>query len=224
MKKLISKISVLLGIAILFGLGIWQLFRMSDKEALLADLKVKKEMPIASPYEIDEEYLYRIVEICGYYKKGKDLFVYNKPNYILMAPFYIENSGRKILVARGQVTPKNKDNKSFLIQNENQICIAGMLVPSEKEPLFMPHYDGSPQKPLLTANTKSASSLLNTDLYDMFIILSDKSPAPDLIPIKMPEPKNIYNNHLEYAITWFILAGILIFMYVTSGRNNDRKN
>lgn len=212
MKNKLSKLLIFLGVLILVGLGVWQLFRMTYKEALISDLQSKSDMPIATPQDIGEEYLYRMVEICGYFEKGKDLFVYNKPNYVVLAPFYMENSDRGLLVARGQVSPNNKDKASFLIEDENKICIAGMLAPSEKEPLFMPAYDGSPKKPLLTINTKSASNLLSVDLPDMFLIVTDKNTDDLLMPLKKPEAQRIYNNHLEYAITWFTLAAILMFM------------
>lgn len=224
MKKHISKIAVFLGISILLALGIWQLFRMSYKEAFIANLESRSEMSVITPHDIEEEeYLYRTIEICGHYKKNKDLFAYFKPHYIILSPFYIENSEREILVARGQVTPSNKDKTSFLIDSEERTCIAGMLAPSEKEPLFMPDYNGSPKKPLLTINTKSASSILKTNLVDMYIILVDKPTNNLLLPLKKPDTQNIRNNHLEYALTWFILAAILVFMYVASIRNPDKK-
>lgn len=223
MKKTITKIAVFLGVCILLSLGVWQLFRMSYKESIISELEAKSEMPIIAPHEIGEEYLYRTIEVCGHFKKDKDLFVYFKPNYILMAPFYVENTGREILVARGQARTSDKDNVSLLIDNEEKSCIAGMLAPSEKEPLFMPAYDGSPKKPLLSINTKSASNILQENFYDMYIILTDKPKNTLLIPLKKPSPRNIYNNHLEYALTWFILAAILTFMYVASNRNANKK-
>jgi surfeit locus 1 family protein len=223
MKKILSKFLVLLGIFILVSLGVWQLFRMTCKEALISDLEHKSDMTIVAPSEIVEEYLYRTIEVCGHYMKGEDLFVYNKPNYIVLGSFHLENLNKNIIVARGEVSADNKHQTSFLLHNEERICIAGMLLPSEKEPLFMPAYDGSPQKPLLTINTQSVSNLLSTPLYDMYILLTDKNTDPLLMPIKKPEAQKIYNNHLEYALTWFILAGILIFMFVTSRRNVDSK-
>lgn len=223
MKQILSKLMVILGILILCSLGIWQLFRMNYKEKLIQDLKAKSDMPTIQPYEIDEEYLYRKIELCGHFTQNQDLFVYFKPNYIILTPFKIDDDNRQILVARGIVKASDKGKDSFLIKETEHRCISGTLTKSEKEPIFMPAYDGTYQKPLLTINTKSAGNILGKDFYDMFVILSDRHKDTILAPISKPKPQNIYNNHLEYALTWFILAGILLFMYVTSKKAQTKK-
>jgi len=224
LKNFLSKLFVIAGIAILLSLGIWQLKRMSEKENLIADLGTRSSMPIITPYELSDEYFYRIVEVCGNYKKDKDLFVYFKPNYILLAPFVIQNTGKTILVARGKVMKTAKDKTSILIQNEDSICIQGMLAPPEKEAIFMPSYDGSPKKPMLSINPKSAEDLVSSQLLDMYLISLEPTNSSDISKLKVPDPQNIYNNHLEYALTWFILAGILLFMFVTSCKNCKHKS
>lgn len=223
MREKLSAIFIISGIAILLALGFWQLQRMGQKKALISDLENKSTLPIIKPHKIKEDYNYRIIELCGHFQKGKDLFVYHKPNYIILAPFISENSDKAILVARGILKLKDKKENSFLIKNTSQICISGMLIPSEKKPIFMPESDGSINKPLLSINANYAGEILGQTLYNKYVILTQNT-DPILQTITKPKGIKIPNNHLEYALTWFILAGILLFMFVTSRKNLASKS
>ncbi|MGV2432356.1 MAG UNVERIFIED_CONTAM: hypothetical protein LVQ98_03075 [Rickettsiaceae bacterium] len=73
----------------------------------------------------------------------------------------------------------------------------------------MPKTDGTKKKPMLSINIDSINEILSMKLPEVYLVLltSDK-----LKPMKIMDPTKIYNNHLEYAITWAILALILAFM------------
>ena len=130
---------------------------------------------------------------------------------MLLSAFMIENSTQSIIVARGTLNRQD----SQIVTDISGSCITGLLLPSEKKPLFMPAYNGTKSKPLLSINVESIEEILSLKLPSIYLLLI---PNPkdmnnnDLAPIKIPDPKKIYNPHLGYAITWFVLALVLIGM------------
>jgi len=213
-KKIIAKISILLSLISLLGLGLWQLKRMEYKNNLIKDLEEKLSLPteMISNIEILTK-AYTKVRICGHYLDAHELFVYNKPNYIILAPFHIENINQSIIVARGNL----KAGQEYFTPDDSHACITGILVPSEKKPLFMPESTGAKNKPLLSINIESITNILSLELPDMYLLLipnNEDNIKSGLQPINIPNPKGIYNPHLGYAITWFALAIILGFMVI----------
>jgi surfeit locus 1 family protein len=213
MKKLIAKISILSCIAILISLGIWQLKRMEYKNNLIKNLEEKLEIPTITLHNMTNlENIYQKINICGQYIENSELFVYYRPNYMLLSVFTIENSDQSIIVARGTLNTQN----SHVITDTGYNCITGILLPSEKKPIFMPEYNGTKTKPLLSINSESIEEILSIKLSNIYLL---QIPNPkdlnnnDLAPLKIPDPKKIYNPHLGYAITWFALALILIGMW-----------
>ena len=49
------------------------------------------------------------------------------------------------------------------------------------------------------------------------------SPGPGLMPSAPPSPDTIPNNHLSYAIQWFLFAAIAVVIYVLALRGRWRK-
>jgi surfeit locus 1 family protein len=48
-------------------------------------------------------------------------------------------------------------------------------------------------------------------------------PGPGLMASAPPSPDSIPNNHLSYAIQWFLFAGIAALIYVLALRNRSRE-
>jgi surfeit locus 1 family protein len=213
MKPIIAKIAIFSSVLILLGLGFWQLQRMSYKNNIIANLEEKLSLPTELITEVESiEKAYRKVRICGHYSDKEELFVYYKPNYIILAPFSIENSHQSIIVARGILKP-NQEHKN---PHHSHVCITGMLVPSERKPLFMPESNGTKTKPLLSIHLDSISKILSLELSEMYLLLIPSDDNTGLENLKIPNPTGIYNPHIGYAITWFVLAFILVFMVVVN--------
>ena len=49
------------------------------------------------------------------------------------------------------------------------------------------------------------------------------SPGPDLMASAPPSPETIPNNHLSYAIQWFLFAGIALIIYTLAVRQRWKK-
>ena len=49
------------------------------------------------------------------------------------------------------------------------------------------------------------------------------TPGPGLQPIAPPSPVTIANNHLSYAVQWFLFAAIALVIYVLALRRRKPK-
>ena len=229
MKNFIAKTIVILTIFGLCVLGFWQLSRMKEKNDLIDILNQRLYMEVIKTSNIEQDMLYRKIEICGNFIPNIDIFVYSSPNYLLLAPFKIENSKDIIMIARGRVNQhSNLEMLNHTIKEVDRKCIRGILIKSEKQTQFMPEMDGSSKKPFLSINTNSISKIIGLNLSDAYIAQTDnidELSQNNIEAMNIKNPDQIYNNHLEYALTWFMLAAILFLMFASTlrkGRDNKQ--
>lgn len=210
------------GFAILCSLAIWQVQRLQWKQDVLAKIDAKiTEAPIQIPLfpkqEIDN---YLSVEVEGKIQEG-ELFVLGSrsgigPGFRVVVPF--EFNGRRILLDRGFIPESaRKANRSI----GSHKVIGNLQWPDEMDTLFTPE----PEDELWFArDVESMARSLDTEP----VLLVTKQIIPSSIEI-LPWPVDksaIPNNHLNYAITWSLLAigwlGMTIFWIWRIRRETDQ--
>lgn len=226
MRIFIARTFTLICIFILLGLGVWQLLRMQEKNVFIDMLNHRMNMEIAEVSEMSPDLSYRNIKICGKFLPKNDIFVYANPYYLILAPFQITESNNIIMVARGRMHQQDKiSNVNYEITSpDREQCISGMLVNSEKSTPFMPEMDGSHKKPFLSINIDGIRNVVGQNLVDYYLIQTgngDELGEAKLHPMALKSPDQIYNNHIEYALTWFMLASILFFMFASTFRKKN---
>ena len=206
---------------LLLYLGNWQVERLEWKLGLIKQIETRAFMdPIRIPPEKsnldDLEYL--SVQITGRFNNQQEMTLYSVgPNgeagYDLYTPF-TNNDGKIIIVNRGWVPERIKDQVSRLETIKNvEHTVTGLLrKPSiklwygpENEPQnnnwFYGDLDGM-------ARTYSLGAVYPMYLY---AAVDDHDPV---FPVAGRTEFNIVNNHLDYALTWYGLAIVLLVIYV----------
>ncbi len=194
-----------IGVAILIGLGVWQLQRLQWKTAILAEIDARlAAAPVAVPADPDpvrDRYLR--VRATGEIMPG-EIHVYTSApphgvGYRVIVPFVLDD-GRRILLDRGFVPIEEKEAPRHL----GAIAVEGNLIwPQE----------GDPQPDLqtniwLARDVPAMARVLDT-LPVMLAVASSDDPGA---PLPLPVTVNIPNDHLQYAITWFLLAVVWTLM------------
>jgi surfeit locus 1 family protein len=220
----------------LIALGIWQLERREWKEALLADLELALspstealDISAAEPELASRDYIR--VKLRGRFDNAQERYLFavldGQTGWQVITPF-VTTDRRIVLVNRGFVPDSLKDPRSrpqSLLAGETELI--GLLRRKPSAGPFAPQ--NQPSRNIwfwadidaLLRSIPDAATLrpLNGIVQALPSGAGESWPRP--VP---PDPSAIPNNHLQYAITWFALAAILLVMTVMlirSGRLRD---
>lgn len=183
MKKLplIPTILVAAAVLTMIGLGIWQLQRKAQKDALLASYAAAQTMPPIS---------YPTMPL------GEPL------------PLFRAATGNCLKPAsfRTAAGANRKGDSGFLVIAD---CMTGAEGPGmaveigwTKDPNAGKDWQGGLVSGVIAPDSQQRMRLVAA------------SPAPGLEASAPPSPDTIPNNHLSYAIQWFLFAGIALVIYV----------
>ena len=206
---------------VLVGLCVWQVQRLHWKEELIAgrEARVAAE-PIALPAEGTDPASadYRRVRLEGTFRHDKELFLGARSlngnvGYQVLTPFELA-SGGAVLVDRGWVPVERKAPES---RAEGQLAgpqaLDGIVRIAPGKVWMQP--DNEPANNMwffvdLPAMKAASGVDLRTDLY------VDAGPAgnPGKYPVGGQTRIEMPNDHLQYAITWGLLAAALAVIYV----------
>ena len=217
-----ATVFAVLGVAVLIGLGIWQLERKVWKENLIATVTARlarapEPLPLPASWprlkaEADE---YARVKFPAEFLAGEEALVYTagsafRPDvhgagYWVFAPARLA-SGGIVLVDRGFVPLDRKDPASRTAgAPHGMIDVVGVMRWPEARGLFTPADDPKSnvwylRDPQAIAAAKKWASTAP------FYIEQDSPVPPGGLPLPGKLAVNLPANHLQYAITWFGLA------------------
>ncbi|WP_455477879.1 SURF1 family protein [Bartonella sp. B10] len=211
------------------ALSVWQIQRLNWKINLITSVDQRVHLPpIKAPpqnqwmhitFEKDE---YRPVIIKGKFLQDKNIFVtavaQNTSGYWVLTPLQTADNALTF-VNRGfipmdarhhfQYPEKSHTNDSankYSTTDAEQTTIIGLLRMSEKNGFFP--RKNNPDKDLwYTRDIPAMAQKLGlSPVAPYFIDAGKKTAAQEAFPIAGLTVINFQNNHLVYAITWFILA------------------
>ena len=200
------------GLAVLIGLCAWQLSRLEWKEDILARVEARMaEAPAvipAAPTEADHEYL--PVVFAGQ-PTGEEAHVLVSgtsagQGYRVLSAFETD-SGRRILLDQGLLPYELKDEAPRTARME---VLGNLLWPDENaEDANAPDLAGNIW---YARDVPAIAAHLGTE--SVLVVLSATSEYdPRLTPLPV-STSGIKNDHLEYAITWALLALVWFSMTI----------
>lgn len=189
----IPTIIVALAIAAMIALGVWQLERRDEKNAAVARFAQNLDKPtIAFPrLPVGDDYLFRhasafCLEVVGWQTQaGRD---------------------RKGTVGWRQIAQCRTGAEGPLLLID--VGIAG-------DPKFKPAWGGGPITGTIT-HAPDARSMIGQmfDRTPKSLMLVADLAAPGLAATAKPDVSSVPNNHLAYAVQWFLFAGIAAIIYL----------
>ena len=200
------------GVAILVSLGVWQVQRLGWKQGVLAEIEASiSAAPVALPDLPDPEaHGYLPVTVTG--QIGEDtvrVLVSQRgvgAGYRLISALET-GAGRRVMVDRG-VLPVAGDLPP---PPEGAVTVTGNLHwPAERDG-FTPENDLT-ENIWFARDVAALAAHLGTE--PVLVIARDLDPAePGVTPLPVTT-EGIPNDHLNYAITWFLLALVWLGMTV----------
>lgn len=221
------------GLAILVGLGVWQIERLHWKLALIERIHQRIEAPPVEPppasawASLDPKSVeYRRFRLAGKFLNGKELYYFTQgegggAGYDVVVPFVLD-AGGVVLVDRGFVPEELRDpatRKAGTVEGET--VVVGVARAPEPRGSFTSPDD--PQHNLwFTRDPKTMGPA--TGLADVapFYVEADATPNPGGWPKGGRTRVDIRNEHFQYALTWFGLALGLLAVYFFYHRSRGR--
>ena len=223
-------------LALLIGLGVWQLERREWKLALIADITAELKKP---PVQMDtleaaakagEKVAYHPVIVSGRLDNAHELYLYvaapedgsgGPPGYHVITPL-LRVSGPTVLVDRGYVpeTLKAPDMR-VAGQIADLVTIRGVARQSSPPGLFTPAPEIA-QRVWHSRDLATMAKALGPDPVAPFFVEADATENPGGWPRGGQTRVTLRNEHLTYALTWFGLAATLLGVYLVYHRRNGR--
>jgi surfeit locus 1 family protein len=216
---------MLAALAVLLGLGVWQLQRLQWKEGLIAQIEARtKGAPIAleeaeSLAREGRDPSYYRVSVEGRFHHSKERYLYavsdGRVGWHVITPLETAD-GQMVLVDRGFVPAELRDPSSRPAgQIESVTTVTGIVRGPDTQGLFTPDNEPGANRWFWRDLHAMARSMFRQRLIDVapFFIEADATPVPGGWPEGGQTRLDIPNNHLQYAITWFLLAAALLVIY-----------
>ncbi|WP_336486102.1 SURF1 family protein [Methylobacterium nigriterrae] len=219
-------LAALAALAILLGLGTWQVERKAEKEALIARIVARSKAEPAPPPgpgawdpARDE---FRHVRVSGTFLNDAETLVHGlaageTPGRALQGYYVItplkRDDGGIVLVNRG-FTPtelrRPQDRRPGLVEGET--TVTGILRASEPRGMFVPAPDPARGEWFNRdiAGIAAARGLAGAAPY---LIEADAAPNSAAWPRGGQLRVDLPNNHLQYAFTWYGIAACLVGVF-----------
>ena len=213
---------------VLIGLGVWQLQRLQVKQEFIAQRDLGFSQPVVELTSRDSNLMglsWRPVTVGGRFDHAHEFHLWRiGPNgdagYQVLTPLTRTDSapGQVVLIDRGWVPVARKAPATRAEgQVPGTVTIKGFV-----------RVDLDARGPVTPANDVAGNIWYAVDYNAMsnhsslyirpLVVVADSTPNPGGLPIGVSKPPEVPNNHLGYAITWFLLAGALAIIFVLSAR------
>lgn len=222
-------LAALVALAILIGLGAWQLQRKAWKENLIAQIEARAYgepgdiVPEADwpAWRADQDE-FRKVRVTGTFLHAFEAPVYGLApgerqgaplqGYYLITPLKLA-SGAIVMVNRGFVPTDLRDPaRRPDSQSQGEATVTGLVRAPEARNAFTPDDDPAGNR-WFARDPQAIAAARKLERVAPFLIDADASPNPGGWPRGGQTPLTLPNNHLQYAITWFGIALTLIGVF-----------
>jgi surfeit locus 1 family protein len=221
-------LATLVCLAILVGLGVWQLERKAWKEALIDRIVARSRIEPPAPLPAFDAFdpardEFERVRATGRFLQDEETLVHGLApgdtpgralqGYYVVTPLRLDD-GRTVLVNRGFVPTELKDvSRRAAGQVEGETTVTGMLRQSEARAMFVPA--PNPQTgEWFNRDVPGIAAAKGLTGIAPYLIEADATPNPGGWPKGGQLRVDLPNNHLQYAFTWFGLALCLVGVFV----------
>jgi len=203
---------------VLIGLGSWQVQRLFWKEGLIAQRQAALAAPpIAPPASLEAArgLEYRHLSAAGSFLNDRELYLgasdaIGHLGYHVITPLKLDD-GALLLVDRGFVPQEKRTPESRaqgLLQGE--VAVTGLLrlAPAGKPYWFLPDNNAA-KNYWFYVDIPAMAAAARLERVLPYYLDADATPVPGGLPVGGQTRLDLPNDHLQYAITWYALAGAL---------------
>lgn len=226
LSLILGSLFALFMFVVLLALGTWQINRLHWKEALIAERAAALDAPPVAltaanlaPDKLDALGAFRRVSATGQFLNDHEFYLASQTKgdfsgWHVITPFKLED-GSAVMIDRGFV-PLDRKIQSTRTDGliAGTVTITGILHPPHKGSSFTPTNQPDTNvwyliDPAAMGQTAGLGAL------PLVVIDIAKEPLPPGgFPVGGQTVMTLDNPHLQYAITWYGLAGLLVVTYL----------
>ncbi|MGQ0741761.1 MAG: SURF1 family protein [Alphaproteobacteria bacterium] len=208
--------------ALLIGLGAWQLERLAWKNDLIERVHARMSAP---PLTFEnalrdgiEKFEWRRISIGGHFLYDREVYLFatgkeGQPGLHVVTPL-VTGRGQTVLVDRGFIAQEMRDPRTRAAgQVTGDVFITGVVRLSRPPGAFTPKPDAV-TRTFYSRDVSAMAQAAGVRASVPVIVEADASPNPGGWPKGGQTRVDFRNEHLQYAITWFGLALVLLVIYV----------
>lgn len=209
---------------VLVSLGFWQLDRADEKRLIEEELQqAQQKAPLQINNSLDQDLIkqiYRPATANGYFD-GQHQFLHDnkthqgKPGYHVLTPFILKDTKTAILVNRGWIPYQGHRDKIQDIRIDVDIRdIEGAIKKPGKTILLNDEPQSSGIYPL-TIQAIALETMATPLEYSFLPVMLELDKADQAGFTREWQPYyGSIGKHNGYAIQWFLMAAILLFLYI----------
>ncbi len=229
----------IVGLAVLLGLGTWQMRRLAWKDGLIAQIAERTK---ATPISLDEalqraaagkDIEYLRIRTDGRWRHDKEQYLWTPeksgPGWQVFTPL-LTPSGTQLIVNRGFVADADRDRARRPEPGDTAIRLVGLLRRPEARAAFAPDndpvrnrwywrdFEGMKKAMELDGGARTAPYFLDAEPSTPEVTKANpRLPRGGATRLDLP------NSHLQYALTWYGLALTLVGVYAAFARGRLRQ-
>lgn len=225
LSLIIGSLVVLVMLGVLLALGTWQIQRLQWKLDLIEARRVALEgppLPITakdlSPDRVADLPDFRRVTVSGTFLNDHEFYLASQfqgeqSGWHVVTPLRLDD-GSVVLIDRGFVPPDHKlpQTRSAGLSS-GPVSVSGILRRPHRPGFFTPANQPHDNVWFLIDPAAMAAQAGFDPLPDI-VIDADNTPNAGGFPIGGQTQTTLDNPHLQYAITWYGLAGLLLIIYL----------
>jgi surfeit locus 1 family protein len=225
-----ASVATLVSLAILITLGTWQVQRMDWKAGLTQQIEARA---YGEPGEIlpeaqwanfsKDEQEYRRVRISGTFDHAREVQVngllatqtrgHPIQGFYVLTPLVLDTGGQ-VIINRGFVPTELRDPRTRAdALPEGEVEIIGLVRASQEQTTFVP--DNIPaREQWLTRDVAQIAAARGLDRAAPFYVDAEFDAQAPEWPRGGGTILDLPNNHLQYAVTWYGLALVLVVVFL----------
>lgn len=225
-RELAVLVAALICVTGVVRLGLWQLGRAEQKEALQASLDTRSSLPdvdvtlLARTPEKAQSQHFRSVTLRGRWLHERTVFLDNRqmrgrPGFYVVTPLRLEDGESAVLVQRGWA-PRDFQDRTRLPTvpaPEGLVTVRGRIAPPPSRLYELDGEEGGPIRQNLDLGDFSRE--IGVSLRPLSVLMKDPPDAAgDGLVREWPLPAVDVHKHYGYAFQWFALGALMTGLYV----------
>lgn len=216
-------------ILVLLGLGTWQVDRRAWKLDVIERIDTRMAAaPVALPAAgvAVDDWEYRRVTVSGALLHERSFYIVansgvGRPGWHVVTPLARADGAGHVLVNRGFVAQELKEPATRAAGNPSgPVTVTGVVRKPWQQGWFVP--DNDPVKNVWFYADAAAMWRHAGLTGPLLLVEADATPNPGDWPRGGQTRVSVPNNHLEYAVTWYSFALLLLIIYFVWHRKQGR--